>query len=170
MATLGQETSNLLTKRSWLIPVDDSDASEEALQWTLDNLFKKGDEIHFFHVVPLPVPEMVGGVGLGGVGDFIMADPDPKIDQKHIRDAQEFIQRRYIPRCEAGRVDYKIEIVHFGTDCDSVGAVICQRAEKLNAAGVVMAKHNRGRISEFFLGSVTKYCTHHSKQPVVVLH
>jgi nucleotide-binding universal stress UspA family protein len=43
--------------------------------------------------------------------------------------------------------------VHFLTDNDSIGEAICKRAEALNAAAVVMAKHQRGAIAEFFLGS-----------------
>ncbi len=45
------------------------------------------------------------------------------------------------------------EIVHFLTDNDSIGEAVCKRAEALNAAAVVMAKHQRGAIAEFFLGS-----------------
>lgn len=43
--------------------------------------------------------------------------------------------------------------MHFLTDNDSIGEAICKRAEALNAAAVVMAKHQRGAIAEFFLGS-----------------
>lgn len=53
------------------------------------------------------------------------------------------------PRCS--------EIVHFLTDNDSIGEAICKRGEALGAAAVIMAKHQRGAIAEFFLGSVTKY-------------
>lgn len=42
-------------------------------------------------------------------------------------------------------------------DNDSIGAVICKRAEQLNASAVVLAKHNKGAIKEFFVGSVTNY-------------
>ena len=45
------------------------------------------------------------------------------------------------------------EIVHFLTDNDSIGEAVCKRAEALSAAAVVMAKHQRGAIAEFFLGS-----------------
>lgn len=43
--------------------------------------------------------------------------------------------------------------MHFLTDNDSIGEAVCKRAEALNAAAVVMAKHQRGAIAEFFLGS-----------------
>lgn len=42
-------------------------------------------------------------------------------------------------------------------DNDSIGAVICKRADQLNASAVVLAKHNKGAIKEFFVGSVTNY-------------
>ena len=51
-----------------------------------------------------------------------------------------------------------------------VGSIVCKRAEQLGAAMVVMAKHNKGAIKEFFLGSSTKFCTHNCRTPVLVLH
>lgn len=52
----------------------------------------------------------------------------------------------------------------------STGSIVCKRAEQLNAAAVVMAKHNKGAMAEFFIGSVSNYCTHHSKAPVLIMH
>ncbi len=49
-------------------------------------------------------------------------------------------------------IPYAVEIVHYLMDNDSVGDAVCQRADALDAAAVVLAKHQRGRISEFFLG------------------
>ena len=63
-----------------------------------------------------------------------------------------------------------MEITHFNTDKDSIGELICVRAADLKTPAVVMAKHNQTSIKEFFMGSVSKYCTHHCKQPVIVLH
>ena len=51
-----------------------------------------------------------------------------------------------------------------------MGAIICKRAEQLDAGMVVMAKHDKGALKEFFLGSSTKHCTHHCRAPVLVLH
>lgn len=57
-----------------------------------------------------------------------------------------------------GQAPYQLEIVRFATDNDSIGSIICKRAEQLNAACVVMCKHQKGKIKEFFVGSVTSYC------------
>jgi structural maintenance of chromosome 2 len=54
-----------------------------------------------------------------------------------------------------------MKVVKFATDNDSIGSIICKRAEKINAVAVVLAKHNKGKIAEFFVGSVTNYCESH---------
>ena len=68
------------------------------------------------------------------------------------------------------QIPYQVEIVRGCVDNDSIGALLCRRAEQLNAAVLVMAKHNRGAVKEFFIGSVSNYALHHCKQPVLVLH
>jgi len=163
----------LIAKRNILVAVDDSDASERACEWAIENLHREGDELHFFHVIPVPRPRVAGsfvGGGLGGVDDLIFMEPDPKEDARHIEDAKEMIGRRYVPKAATRSIPFKIEIVRFSTDNDSIGEVLCKRAQALNAVAVVMASHNKGAIKEFFLGSVTKYATHHCTQPVLVLH
>jgi nucleotide-binding universal stress UspA family protein len=55
-------------------------------------------------------------------------------------------------------------------DKDAIGRVICKKAVELQATAVVLAKHNRGRIQEIFMGSVCKHCVAHCTQPVVVVH
>lgn len=54
-------------------------------------------------------------------------------------------------------------------DTESVGHVLCKKADELDAVAICMATHNKGRMAEFFLGSVTQYCTHHSKRPVIIV-
>ena len=56
------------------------------------------------------------------------------------------------------QLPYQVEILRHSTDSDSVGSAICERARKLDAALVVLSKHNKGVLQEFFVGSVTNYC------------
>lgn len=151
-----------------LLAVDDTDVSEDVLEWSIKNLHKEGDEFHLLHIIPVPMPEVIGSIG--AMDSVITVEPDPAEDVKHIADAKEFLKKRFVTKLASRNIAYKVEIVHFLTDNDSIGEAICKRAEALQAAAVVMAKHQRGAIAEFFLGSVTKYCTHHCKQPLVVLH
>jgi len=45
----------------------------------------------------------------------------------------------------------------------SIGEVVCNTAEQLGAAAVVMAPHGKGRLKECFMGSVCTHCLHHCK-------
>jgi nucleotide-binding universal stress UspA family protein len=38
--------------RRILISVDNSEASEAAVKWTMENLYHEGDEVHLIHVIP----------------------------------------------------------------------------------------------------------------------
>jgi hypothetical protein len=60
--------------------------------------------------------------------------------------------------------------LHDAAAATAAGALVCRRAEQIDAAVVLMAKHQRGAMKEFFVGSVTNYACHHCKQPVLVLH
>lgn len=84
--------------------------------------------------------------------------------------AADFVEQRFVSKLEASNIPHKVEITHFNTDKDSIGKLICFRAEESATPAVIMSKHNQGAIKEFFMGSVTKYCTQHCKQPVVILH
>lgn len=50
------------------------------------------------------------------------------------------------------QIPYQVEIVRGCVDNDSIGALLCRTAEQLNVAVLLMAKHNRGAIKEFFIG------------------
>lgn len=50
------------------------------------------------------------------------------------------------------QIPYKVEIARSCVDCDSIGDLLCKRADKLNAAVLLMAKHKRAALKEFFIG------------------
>ncbi|CAO2177192.1 unnamed protein product [Urochloa humidicola] len=47
--------------------------------------------------------------------------------------------------------------------------MICEAAEKRNVDLLVLGSHSRGPIQRLFLGSVSNYCVHHCKCPVLVV-
>ena len=65
---------------------------------------------------------------------------------------------------------FATHVVRAPQDNDSIGVVLVKLAEQLNAGALVLAKHDKGRLSEFLLGSVTAYVTRHCRQPVLVMH
>jgi structural maintenance of chromosome 2 len=44
------------------------------------------------------------------------------------------------------QIPYQVDIVRGCVDNDSIGALVCRRAEQVDAVAVVMAKHSRGTI------------------------
>ena len=44
-------------------------------------------------------------------------------------------------------------------DTESIGTVLCRKAESLDAAAIVVSCEARSRLQEFFLGSITNFCT-----------
>lgn len=155
-----------LPKRHVILAVDDSPASEKATEWAVDQLYREGDEFHLFHVIP-PAQYVVLATDIG-LEEVVQDDPET---QKRVEErARAFLTEKFASKLESKKVPYQIELVRFATDNDSIGAILCKRAEQLQAVAVVMAKHNKGAIKEFFIGSVTNYLTHHCKSPVVVMH
>jgi hypothetical protein len=55
-------------------------------------------------------------------------------------------------------VPYTVEVVRGCIDNDSIGALVCKRAEQLNAAALLLAKHQRGAVKEFFIGRCVRAC------------
>ncbi|KAK9819634.1 hypothetical protein WJX72_000582 [[Myrmecia] bisecta] len=149
-------------KKIWLVPVDDSPASENALVWTLENLFHKGDELHLVHVIPQAVPEVFE--------DFVIFDNDPKQHEKRVNQAKALMNTRYEPHLKDIQGFYDMHIVHFRTDTDSIGAVVGLMANKYDVTAVIMAKHNKGRIQRWFIGSASNACLQKCSKPVMLLH
>lgn len=44
-------------------------------------------------------------------------------------------------------------------DTESIGTVLCRKAESLDAAAIIVSCEARSKLQEFFLGSITNFCT-----------
>lgn len=159
-----------MASRVLVICVDDSDASEDAVKWTLCNICKDGDELHFLHVIPR------FHLQLGGVSpaDFL-PHHDDEMYEELIKKSETFIARRFLIHVDqmaaaASSPPPVIHIIKFETDSDSIGTALCKKAEELNAAVLVVARHDKSKLQQFFLGSVSSFCLEHSKRPVLVHH
>lgn len=155
------------TPRVLCICVDDSDASEDAVKWTMGNVFKDGDEVHILHVIPRFQLSSTYGAP---PADFL-PHSDPEAYEHMIKTAEGFIARRVLRHMEAATAPPPVaHIIKFETDADSIGTVLCKKAEELKAAVLVVARHNKSKLQQFFLGSVSGFCIQNSKRPVLVHH
>mmetsp|Transcript_20234 Transcript_20234/g.60084 ORF Transcript_20234/g.60084 Transcript_20234/m.60084 type:complete len:116 (-) Transcript_20234:373-720(-) len=84
--------------------------------------------------------------------------------------AQAYLNSTIVPLLQDGKTPFHTEVLPFDTSAESVGAMLCGLAEKTGASIMAMAKHNKGAVQEFFLGSATNHCTRHCKIPLLVLH
>lgn len=152
--------------RKILVAVDASAESEDALQWTLQNMYRTGDVLHFLHVVPRQEPATTYGAP---PVDFL-PQQNPKSSQKLAEQALSFIKERLLPMLGDMQPEPVVHVVKSDTDTDSIGNVVCQRAEAHGVVAVVMAGRSKSNVGDFFMGSVTNFCTHHCKKPVLVVH
>lgn len=163
------ESPATMPSRVLVICVDDSNASEDAVKWTLANICKDGDELHFLHVVPR-FHFQHGGVP---PADFLPRQ-DTDMYEELVQKAETFIARRFLVHVDqmaaAASPPPVVHIIKFETDSKSIGTVLCQKAEELNAAVLVVARHDKSKLQQFFLGSVSSFCLEHSNRPVLVHH
>lgn len=164
------DAHEITTYRRLIVPVDGSQASDRVVTWVLENFYRPGDAITLIHVIPTGQYAVLSTDM--GINEVI--EEDPKTTEAVERNALTMLTEKFTAKLDAAKLNnqapYQFEITRFATDNDSIGSVVCKRADQLNAAAIIIAKHNRGAIQEFFVGSVTSYLTHHSHTPVVVLH
>eukprot|EP00271_Cylindrocystis_brebissonii_P003732 TRINITY_DN149_c0_g2_i3.p1 TRINITY_DN149_c0_g2~~TRINITY_DN149_c0_g2_i3.p1 ORF type:complete len:176 (+),score=32.58 TRINITY_DN149_c0_g2_i3:318-845(+) len=155
--------------RKVVISVDEGEESLEALRWALRNVVQGDDKVHVVHAQPLP--EVYGGPMPGpvhhlGAGALYMP-PEYLETVKSHQDAQSkaiVIKAKDI--CTSIRNDIKVEgDVIVGEPREG----ICSAVEQLNADLLVMGSHGYGAVKRALLGSVSDYCIHHAKCPVVVV-
>ncbi|CAK0784164.1 hypothetical protein CVIRNUC_007367 [Coccomyxa viridis] len=154
-----------IAKRKLLVPIDDSSESEKALAWAMEEMYREGDEIHLVHVVP----KLQMGACFGAPPVDFLPQQDPIAYDQLVKQAEAFIQMRFLPSLNSLRVHPIVHIVKAEVDTESIGTVLCRKAESLDAAAIVVSCEARSRLQEFFLGSITNFCTHHSKRPVLVV-
>ena len=85
------------------------------------------------------------------------------------RAAEAFIENRFVPLLSKRRVKYVVDVTRGDTNNWSVGEIVCNHAKMLRASCVVMASHGKGRVKEFFVGSVCNHCLHRCEAPLVLV-
>lgn len=107
MTTRNQQSEATTSGRKILISVNASAESEDALQWTLHNLYRPGDVLHFLHVVPRQEPATTYGAP---PVDFL-PHQHPDSFQKLAEEAQSFIKDRLLPMLGDMQPDPVVHVV-----------------------------------------------------------
>ncbi|KAJ7537974.1 hypothetical protein O6H91_11G030100 [Diphasiastrum complanatum] len=150
-----------IKRKKVVIAVDESDESIYALRWALEHTVQPTDEVVLLHVQP--PPQLYAGGG-GPVGFY--ATPELLISmKKHQERATELILENAKKICEESKQINATTLVKVGDPRD----LICETVEKEHADLLILGSHGYGAIKRAFLGSVSDYCAHRSKCPVLVV-
>lgn len=156
--------------RKVLVAVDESDESMYALSWALDNLIIQGgphagaqhsssNTVVLLHVQTQPQVF----VGPAGPGFYITPEIIDSV-KKHQEEISKKVLLRAKILCDEKHLETETMIA-LGDPRDA----ICEAVHKLNIDYLVVGSHGYGAIKRAFLGSVSDYCAHNAKCPVVIV-
>ncbi|XP_020209187.1 universal stress protein A-like protein isoform X1 [Cajanus cajan] len=156
-----------------MVAVDESDGSFYALKWALDNLLTTmatvGDAtpdnegmMFLVHVEP-KVHNYVYPVGPGGAAFYpttVVVDSVKKAQEER----STTILSRALKMCHDKLV--KAESMILSGDPREM---ICEAAEQMQVSLLVMGSRGLGVLKRTILGSVSDYCAHHARVPILIV-
>lgn len=98
-------------------------------------------------------------------------DPNgiPSCIQPPKRKAAENLLLRYADKFKTAGLSCECDLVEENS-WETIAEVICNTTEALDATCLLIASHGKNPVQELLLGSVSNYCTHHCKKPVLIIH
>ncbi|KAF7018909.1 hypothetical protein CFC21_032143 [Triticum aestivum] len=147
-------------EQKMMVAIDESECSHYALEWALRNLAPR--RLILFTVQPFsPLSYLPVGSPLGPS----VASPELiRSVTEHQRQLAQALVDKAKAICAEHGVDAET-VIEVGDPKET----ICEAAEKLNVDLLILGSHSRGPVQRFFLGSVSNYCSHHAKCPVLVV-
>lgn len=149
-------------KKKVMVAIDESECSRYALQWTLDNLTQTIDDnsqLVLFTVQPISECTYAYASSFG-------AAPPELI--RSIQENQNKIASTLLEKAKQICANNGI-VAETVTEVGDPKVAIYEAVEKLNIQLLVLGSHGRGAIKRAFLGSVSNYCVHNVKCPVLVV-
>lgn len=95
MTSSRRDSTALSSGRKILVTVNAGAESENALQWTLENLYKSGDVLHFLHVQP----RQQAATSYGAPPIDFLPQMKSKTTSDGGQEALTFIKERLLPMC-----------------------------------------------------------------------
>ncbi|XP_054789103.1 universal stress protein A-like protein [Prosopis cineraria] len=162
-------------KMKVMVAIDESDGSFYALKWALDNLFvpmaavepltpdpgPQGNHSSLFlvHVQPTLYPPVYPVGPAAYVAPAVM---------DAVKKAQEEISARILTQALQMCKDKQVRAESVIMNGDP-REMICQAAEKMQVDMLVMGSRGLGTFKRAILGSVSDYCAHHAKTPILIV-
>ncbi|XP_076881054.1 universal stress protein A-like protein [Bidens hawaiensis] len=150
-----------------LVAIDESEGGLYALQWALENLFfhhetaEGSPVITVVHVQPHFQPPHTAIP----VGPVIFATPAVMDSVKKAQEESAFeVVSRATKLCEQHMIKPEMMVIR-----GNPKEMIVEAVEDMNADLLVVGSRGLGQIKRAFLGSVSDYCVHHAKCPVLIV-
>lgn len=156
----GQQGDHQQRLQKVMVAVDESECSRHALEWVLLNLAPTLAPPLLVLTVQPPFP-------LGYVSAASFGAPPPELI-KSMQEQQRELTQALLDKARAICAEHGVAVETI-VEVGDAKEVICEAAEKKNVDLLVLGSHSRGPIQRLFLGSVSNYCVHHSKRPVLVV-
>uniref|UniRef100_A0A0E0JJF9 UspA domain-containing protein n=1 Tax=Oryza punctata TaxID=4537 RepID=A0A0E0JJF9_ORYPU len=149
-----------------MVAVDESDCSHHALEWALRNLAPTiAPPLLVLTVQPLLPLGYVSAASFGSpLGTPVVA---PELIQS-MQEQQQQLSKALLDKAKQICAQHGVAVetmIKVGDPKE----MICEAAEESKVDLLIVGSHSRGPVQRLFLGSVSNYCMHHSKCPVLVV-
>uniref|UniRef100_A0A0C9QNS5 TSA: Wollemia nobilis Ref_Wollemi_Transcript_15672_657 transcribed RNA sequence n=1 Tax=Wollemia nobilis TaxID=56998 RepID=A0A0C9QNS5_9CONI len=151
--------------RRIMIAVDESEESMYALQWAMDHLVapeKSKGETHFVGLDRLVIVHAENQMAL--TGQVALTPHVLEVIERRQKLNTERVLSRAKAICEGCNVNLETKMVN-----GDPRYAICEAAEKLKVNLLVIGSRGHGAIRRAVIGSVSNYCAHHAKCPVLIV-
>ncbi|XP_058105761.1 universal stress protein A-like protein isoform X2 [Magnolia sinica] len=156
-------------KMEVLVAIDESEGSFYALKWVLDRLFPSSSPsdqqaqerptLILLHVQQ-PFQHYIFPAGPAVYATSTVVESVRKAQEQN----SSLLLARALEACQGRMVEIETLILD-GDPKD----MICQAAEQHHVDLVVVGSRGLGKIKRAFLGSVSDYCAHHAKCPILIV-
>ncbi|CAM8948189.1 hypothetical protein QQ045_017161 [Rhodiola kirilowii] len=147
-------------KKKVMVAIDESECSHYALRWLLENVDSVKDAKLYILTV-LPVADF------GYIYASTLGNTAPELIQS-VQENQRKVAAILLEKAKNICAEYGIDVETISEPGDPK-EVICETADKYNVQLLVVGSHGRNAIKRAFLGSVSNYCVHNAKCPVLVV-
>ncbi|KAF8022943.1 hypothetical protein BT93_F0456 [Corymbia citriodora subsp. variegata] len=162
------------SKMKVMVAVDESEGSFYALRWMLDHMVRRSspalatdgdDEVEMITLVHVqqPFQHYAFPAGPGGAA-FYAASSVVESVRKAQEENSALILSRALHMCKESTVKAETLIL-IGDPKD----MICQATEQMHTDLLVVGSRGLGKIKRALIGSVSDYCAHHAKCPILIV-
>lgn len=152
-------TTESSMKNKVMVAIDDSEFSEYALTWALKTLGSTLlDSELLIYTARTPVDISYLYASSWGTSELI----------KELKESEKKASFDLLMKAKTTCENYGITAEGIAEIGDAK-VTICNAVEKLNVQLLVVGSHGRGAVTRTILGSVSNYCVHHAKCPVLVV-